>query len=203
MAILKVAQMGHPVLRMLAQTVEPEVILTPGFQQFLQDMLDTMDEYDGAGLAAPQVHHAIRVVCLTLMSGRDPEFWINPTIHPLTDKTIKTYEGCLSVAGVRAAVDRYADIHVSFLDVYGNSREYRLTGFPAVVAQHECDHLNGILYTDRCDPLTMAFVTEFRRWGPLDEEETPEAEPPEHYPNRIPRDSVPDEVQELNTPAEA
>ena len=165
-AILKVAQMGHPVLRQIAEPVPPEIIPTPAFQAFLQDMLETMDEYDGAGLAAPQVHESIRVVCLTIDESAGPEFWINPVITPLTEATQSGYEGCLSVTGLRARVARYSRIHVSFLDHTGTEHALDLQGFPAVVAQHECDHLDGVLYVDKAEPLTLAFVKEHQRWGP-------------------------------------
>ena len=88
MAILKVAQMGHPVLRQVAEPVTPELLASPGFQQFLDDLLETMDDYDGAGLAAPQVHTSLRVAVLVLTAERGPEFFINPIIEPLTEETV-------------------------------------------------------------------------------------------------------------------
>jgi len=169
MAILRVAQMGHPVLRRVADPVDPEVIATPEFQQLCDDLLQTMDEYDGAGLAAPQVHESVRVAVLTLSDERGPEFFINPEITFLTDETVRFYEGCLSIEGIRAAVDRPAHILVEALDRTGNPKRLELKGFPAVVVQHECDHLDGVLFIDRADTRTMAFLRELRRWGPLDE----------------------------------
>ena len=169
MAILKVAQMGHPVLRMVAEPVDPDSIDTPEFQRFCDDLLETMDEYDGAGLAAPQVHASIRVAVLTLSDERGPEFFVNPRVVPLTEQTERYYEGCLSVEGLRAAVDRPAKVRVEALDRYGKPKAYELEGFPAIVVQHEFDHLDGILFVDRCDTSTLAFLSEYRRWGPLDE----------------------------------
>ena len=169
MAILRVAQMGHPVLRMVAQPVNVNAIALPEFQSFCDDMLETMDEYDGAGLAAPQVHQSIRVVLLTLDAQRGPEFLINPDIEILTDKTIRTMEGCLSVEGMRAAVDRPGHLRVRAYGRDGKLKDLELTGFPAVVVQHECDHLNGVLYVDRCDSKTMSFMSEFRRYGSLED----------------------------------
>lgn len=171
MAILRVAQMGHPVLRQVAEPVDPATIGTPEFQAFCDDLLDTMEEYDGAGLAAPQVHASIRVAVLTLSEERGPEFFINPVITPLTDETLRFYEGCLSVEGIRAAVDRCSHIRVEALDREGNEKVLELQGFPAIVVQHECDHLDGVLYVDRADTRTMAFVRELKKWGPLDETE--------------------------------
>lgn len=167
MAILKVAQMGHPVLRRVADPIDPEVIPTARFQQICEDLLETMDEYDGAGLAAPQVHLSIRVVALTLDAGEGPEIWINPVLTPLTEDTAASYEGCLSVEGMRGRVHRHTRLHVMFLDREGTPHAYVLQGFPAVVAQHECDHLDGVLYLDRVDPRTLAFMPEYRRYGPM------------------------------------
>jgi peptide deformylase len=168
LAILRVAQMGHPVLRLVAQPVDPEIIPTEDFQRFLDDLLETMEEYEGAGLAAPQVHTSLRVVVLTLDPDTGPEFLINPEINVLSDVTARTVEGCLSVHGLRAVVERPAHVQVSALDRWGRLKVYELKGFPAVVVQHECDHLDGVLYVDRADTLTMAFLDEFQRFGSLD-----------------------------------
>ncbi len=169
MAILRVAQMGHPVLRLVAEPVDPAAIPQDDFQGFLDDMLETMAEYEGAGLAAPQVYTSLRVVCLTLDPEKGPEFLINPEIEVLSDLVTKTPEGCLSVHGMRGVVERPAHIRVVALDRYGNPKGYELKGFPAVVVQHECDHLDGVLYVDRVDPLTLAFLDEFQRFGSLDQ----------------------------------
>ncbi len=170
MAILKVAQMGHPVLREIAEPVDEEMLQSDEFQQFCDDLLETMEEYEGAGLAAPQVHISLRVVVLTLDNQRGPEFLINPVITPLTDSTARTFEGCLSVEGIRGAVERPDHVQVVALDRNGQPKAYELTGFPAVVVQHECDHLDGVLYIDRADPKTLAFLREYRRFGPLGED---------------------------------
>lgn len=168
MAILKVAQMGHPVLRRVADPIDPEVIATPAFQRTCEDLLATMDEYDGAGLAAPQVHLSIRLVVLGLGDQDEVEAWINPVLTPLTEREAAMYEGCLSIEGLRGRVSRPARLHVRFLDRAGRARAYVLQGFPAVVAQHECDHLDGVLFLDRVDPRTLAFMPEYRKFGPLD-----------------------------------
>jgi peptide deformylase len=168
LAILKVAQMGHPVLRMVAEPVDAELIESTEFQQLCDDMLETMEEYDGAGLAAPQVHVTLRVVVLVLDDDRGPEFLVNPVITPLTTVTKRTYEGCLSVEGLRGAVERPRHVRVEALDRDGTEKTYELEGFPAIVVQHECDHLDGVLYVDRVDTKTLAFLKEYRRWGPLD-----------------------------------
>ena len=168
MAILKVAQMGHPILRRVADPIDRSAIGSPELAAIVRDMLETLDEYDGAGLAAPQVHLSIRLVALTLTPERGTEFWVNPVITVLSDTTSRSYEGCLSVADLRGAVERPNHIRVDFVDLEGIDRSYELRGFPAVVAQHECDHLDGVLYVDRVEPLTLAFLPEYRRYGPMD-----------------------------------
>ena len=180
MAILKVARMGHPVLRRVADPVPPADIPGPAVQGLIRDLLDTVDEYNGAGLAAPQVHVSRRVVVLALdESGM--RVWINPVLTPLTDDHLVTLEGCLSVPGLRGAVARPAAVRVQALDQNGDEVDLQLTGFPAVVAQHECDHLDGVLYVDRLEPRTLAFTEELGRFGsplaepdPGDEDSTSE-----------------------------
>lgn len=178
LAILKVAQLGHPVLRQVCRPVTKEEISDPAFQAFCEDLLETMDEYDGAGLAAPQVHVPIRVAVLTLSDDREPEFFINPEITVLGTETTRTWEGCLSVEGLRGRVERPAHIRVEALDRDGTPKAYELQGFPAVVVQHECDHLDGVLYVDKVDPGTLMFLSEYRRFGPwpdeLDEDDAQE-----------------------------
>lgn len=170
MAILKVAQLGHPILREVAREVSPAEIATDAFQRFCDDLLETMHDQDGAGLAAPQVHESIRVAVLTLSDTRGPEFFINPVITPIGDETARTWEGCLSVEGMRGLVERPAHIQVKALDRDGSEKAFELRGFPAVVVQHECDHLDGVLYVDKVVPRTLMFLSEFRRFGPWPED---------------------------------
>ncbi len=166
MAILKIAQLGHPILRQVAVPIPPERIGSPEVQELISNMSHTLHEYDGAGLAAPQVHVSVRLVVLILL---DEEcVLINPIITPLTDELIRTVEGCLSVTNMRAAVDRPAKIRLQALDETGAEVDLELEDFDAVVVQHECDHLDGIIYVDRCDTTTLAFLGEYRRWGSLD-----------------------------------
>ncbi|MCB9668736.1 MAG: peptide deformylase [Alphaproteobacteria bacterium] len=169
MAILKVAQLGHPVLRLVARPVTAQEIASEEFQRFCDDLLETMEEYDGTGLAAPQVHASLRVVVLSLDGEREPEFFVNPIITVIGEETSSMMEGCLSVEGMRARVWRPNHIRVHALDRYGKPKAYELEGFPAVVTQHECDHLDGVLYVDRCDTRTLAFMTQYKRFGPVDE----------------------------------
>lgn len=166
MAILKIARLGHPALRQRCQPLSLAEIADPAVQQLIDDMLETVEEEDGAGLAAPQVHASVRIVVLSLEPEQGLQVWINPELTPQTDEHLITYEGCLSVPGLRGAVARPARLLVRALDRSGEPIEVELEGFPAVVAQHECDHLDGILYVDRLEPGTLMFLTEYRRYGP-------------------------------------
>lgn len=176
MSILKVARMGNPVLRRVADPIPPEHINSPRVQQLIQDMLDTVIEYDGVGLAAPQVHQSVRLVLLCLDPEEGFEVWINPVLSPTTDEEMITTEGCLSVPGLRGDVSRPAGIKVEAYDHQGQFFERHLDGFPAVVAQHECDHLDGVLYVDKADSRTLSFLEEFRRYAVTDEETDEEME---------------------------
>ena len=167
MAILKVAQMGHPVLRQAAAAIHTDHILSDPVQALVADMQDTLYEYDGLGLAAPQVHYSVRLVLLTVLG--EMRVVINPVITPLTDEVIRTYEGCLSVEGMRASVERFAKVRLAAWGEDGKPFELELEDMDAVVVQHECDHLDGVLYVDRCDTMTLAFLPEYRRYGPLDQ----------------------------------
>lgn len=167
MSVLRVAQLGHPILRRVAREITPEELASPEIQTFLDDLLETMLDYDGAGLAAPQVHRSLRAVVLELDEEKGPEFLINPVITVLGDRTRHTWEGCLSVEGLRGRVERPDHVEVRALDRDGSRKGYELRGFAAVVVQHECDHLDGVLYLDRAEPRSLAFLREYRRFGPL------------------------------------
>jgi peptide deformylase len=168
MAILRIARMGHPVLRQVAEPVPPERIPDPGFQALIDDMLETLRDYEGAGLAAPQVHVSVRLVVLFLDPEAEPVVLINPEITFLSQNMLRSYEGCLSVPDLRAAVNRVGNVRVDALDRHGELVNLELEGFPAVAVQHECDHLDGLLYIDRCDLRTLTCLDELRRFGPLD-----------------------------------
>ena len=168
MAILKVARMGNPMLRLVAQPILVEAICTSPVQTLIQDMLDSVLEYDGLGLAAPQVHHSVRMVLLCLNEEEGFEVWINPVLTPLTEETETNTEGCLSVPDLRGSVTRPNKVHVQGYNQHGKSFERVLDGFSAVVAQHECDHLDGVLYVDKADTQTLSFLSEHRRYGEQD-----------------------------------
>ena len=170
MAILKVARMGHPVLRLQCRPIDPDQITGPEVQRLIRDMFETMAEYNGVGLAAPQVHNPVRLVIAGGEAGQDgrPRFrvLINPEITVLDpDTVLGMYEGCLSVPGLRGWVERPARIKVKAYNEKGQREEFVLEEFPAVVTQHECDHLDGVLYVDRItDTGEFAFEDEAERF---------------------------------------
>lgn len=166
MAILRVATLGHPVLRQVALPLSPEQIRSPEIQQLIADMRETMEDYVGVGLAAPQVHRSIRLVILE--QSNVEMVLINPVITPLSEDVVRSFEGCLSVTGLRAAVDRCSRVRVQALDEKGEPLDFEAANFNAIVVQHECDHLDGVLYIDRCDTRTLATLENYRRHGPLD-----------------------------------
>lgn len=169
MSILKVARMGHPVLRGRARLLDRADIRKPPFQKLIDDMLDTMDEYQGVGLAAPQVYEDLRLFVALLdehpSEKTEPTVVINPVIEPTSDTVEEGWEGCLSIPDIRGRVPRYTDIIVRGLNRDARAVELRLQGFPARVAQHETDHLDGILFFDRMRSFqTLTFLDEYSRY---------------------------------------
>lgn len=168
MAILKIARMGHPVL---ARRADP--IMDPKaaeIQRLIDDMVDTMRDAGGAGLAAPQVHVPLRLVIFHAPTSRTEgeavplTVLINPEIEPLDAELQVGYEGCLSLPGMTGAVPRWRRIRYGGLDREGNRIEREAEGFHARVVQHECDHLDGVLYPSRMTDLgNFGFVEEIRR----------------------------------------
>jgi peptide deformylase len=173
MAILKVARLGHPILRKVAEPVSPEAIASPEIQRLIDDMLETMEEYDGAGLAAPQVHLSRRIVIYGVHANpRYPDaedvpltVLVNPKITPATTEMDEDWEGCLSLPDLRGQVPRYTRVHV---EAYGRDAKrlrFSAEGFHARVVQHECDHLDGTVYLDRMRSMaTLSFLPEFHRY---------------------------------------
>lgn len=168
MSILKIARIGHPVLRVVSEPVPLDLIPTPEMQRLFDDMVETLKESDGAGLAAPQVHVPVRVVVLAGEDGEPAMVLVNPELSFRTNQVVRSYEGCLSIPDMRAAVDRTSALHMDAFDRQGEPISLDAEGFLAIALQHECDHLDGILYVDRCDTRTLACLDELRRHGPLD-----------------------------------
>ena len=174
MAILKIARIGNPVVRARAKNVDPAVIATREFQRFLDDLIETMHEYDGVGVAAPQVHVSLRVAVLEVpASDRRGErkgvpltVLINPTVTPLSKKRQSDTEGCLSVPDLRGSVRRFERIRLAALGRDGKPYSIEAAGFHARVIQHECDHLDGNVYLDRMEDLkSLSFLQEFERFS--------------------------------------
>ncbi|HEY3150020.1 MAG TPA: peptide deformylase [Dongiaceae bacterium] len=175
MAILKIARMGHPVLRAPAEPVsDPK---SQEIQQLVRDMMETLEDVGGIGLAAPQVHVSKRVVIFYVPGDRraaagEPAedipltVLINPEIEPLSDDKAPGVEACLSVPGLAGQVPRWTHIRYRALDLQGRMFEHEARGYSARVVQHECDHLDGILYPMRMTDLSsLAFVEELRRFS--------------------------------------
>jgi peptide deformylase len=169
MSILKVARMGHPVLRERARPFEKSDLRDPLVQKLIDDMIETMHEYHGVGLAGPQVHEGLRIFVALLDDDPGPDSEavaiINPEIVPQTAVKEEGWEGCLSIPDIRGRVPRFTDIVVNALDRKGRPLELRLKGFQARVAQHETDHLDGVLFFDRMSSLeSLTFLDEFSRF---------------------------------------
>src|SRR5262245_22466695 len=173
MSILKVARMGHPVLRERARPIDKSEIKDPFFQKLIDDMIDTMHEYHGVGLAAPQVHEGLRLFVALLDDDPDSKgeaiAIINPEIIPNASDTREGWEGCLSIPDIRGMVPRFTDITVVALDRQGKKIELKLKDFPARVAQHETDHLDGVLFFDRMVSMqSLTFLEEYSRFHSKD-----------------------------------
>ena len=173
MSILKVARMGHPVLRQRAHLLDKSALRQTLTQKLIDDMIETMHEYHGVGLAAPQVHEGIRVFVALLDEEPGPDsdavVLINPEITPQGTATEEGWEGCLSVPDIRGMVPRYTDIIVKALDRDGKSIELALKNFPARIAQHETDHLDGVLFFDRMRSMeSLTYLEEYSRYHARD-----------------------------------
>ena len=173
MAILKVARLGHPVLRKKAAQIDIEKIPSEEIQHLINDMIETMREHDGIGLAAPQVHHSIRIAIIESTNNpRYPEapdipllVLVNPEFTYMSDEMIEGWESCLSVNDLRGRVSRSKDVKVSAYDRMGGGIILDASGFIATVFQHEIDHLDGIVYLDRMkDMKSLAHMKEFEKY---------------------------------------
>lgn len=167
MAVLKIAKLGSPVLRQIAAPVDPKKISARAFQQFLDDLLETMVAADGIGLAAPQVSRSEQVVVMECKGkqGFPQTILINPVIVGRSPATADGWEGCLSVDNLRGKVTRPSGVRVRYLDREGTSVTLDTTGLYAVCIQHELDHLNGKLFLDRMtDFSTLTQLDEFDQY---------------------------------------
>ena len=174
MAILKVARMGHPVLRAKARPLDKSDIKSAAIQRLIDDLIDTMVEYHGIGLAAPQVHESVRIFVAALDAAEDgeeaePVVLINPEIAVVSSDIVDDWEGCLSIPDIRGRVPRAREIRVRAFDRKGDRIELHAHDFPARVIQHETDHLDGVLFFDRMRSLeTLTFLDEYSRYWTKD-----------------------------------
>lgn len=173
MAVLKVARLGHPIIRTTAKPVPLEAIQTPEIQRLIEDMIETMRDYQGVGLAAIQVHVPKQIAVLEV--HHNPRYpyapdipltvLINPTIAFLDDEMVEDWEGCLSAIDFRGKVPRYQKIRVHAYDREGRPLDFVATDFHARVIQHEFDHLHGTVFLDRMRSLeTLTYLTEYNRF---------------------------------------
>lgn len=173
MTIRKICSIGHPVLREPARPVPPEEIGSAEIQRLIDDLIETMRDAHGAGLAANQVHETVQVCVMEVT--RNPRYpykppfplmvLVNPEIEPLDDDVFDVYEGCLSVPDLRGSVPRHMNIRVRALGRAGDPIDVVVRGITAGTYQHEVDHLRGRLILDRVeDTTTLCTWAEFDRW---------------------------------------
>lgn len=166
MTLLKIAQVGHPVLRQVARDLSLVELASEKWQTFIADLIETMRDANGAGLAANQVYTPVRICALEVKANNPrypykPEIpltvLVNPRVTPLSEATFENYEGCLSVPDMRGVVDRFAEVSVEYLTPEGEAKTITAKGITAGTYQHEIDHLDGKLFLDRVtDPTTLS-----------------------------------------------
>lgn len=173
MAVRKIATVGHPVLRERARELTADELSSPEVQRLIDDMIDTMHDANGAGLAANQVFEPVRIAVIEV--NQNPRYpykppipltvVVNPEIEPLDDELVEINEGCLSVPNLRGNVNRHVNINVRWLDRDGNAHEQIKRGLTAGTFQHEVDHLDGRLFLDRvADTTTLTTWEQFERF---------------------------------------
>jgi peptide deformylase len=168
MSILKVARLGHPVLRMKASDVEPADIKAGKFRALIDDMIETMHEYEGVGLAGPQVHLPLRIFVFEVqekvakrrgIAKLNAGVFFNAVYEPIGTETITDWEGCLSVPFLGGEVARHKRLRIRGLDHEGNDAKLEVADFTARIFQHEIDHTDGHVYLDRMPDLTTLGYT--------------------------------------------
>ena len=178
MSILKVSRMGNPVLRTKVKPMPQAEIVSPAVQRLIDDMTQTMIEYHGIGLAAPQVHEGLRLFVAHVVTdhdedpdeaaeGAEPKVLaiINPEIAHVGRAVEENWEGCLSIPDIRGLVPRARDIRLRGFDRHGERVDLQASGFMARVIQHETDHLDGILFLDRMKSFaSLSFIEEYARY---------------------------------------
>ena len=172
MALLKIAQIGEPVLREKARVLDLDEIRSDRIQTLIDDMIETMRDANGAGIAANQVYEPVQI-CVIETRGNNPRYpykpqipltvMVNPKIQALDDEQFENLEGCLSVPNLRGLVPRHARVSLEYLDREGEPQHGEFVGVSAGTFQHECDHLNGALYVDKANPATLSTLENFTR----------------------------------------
>lgn len=173
MSVLPIAKLGEPVLRQVAKEVELDRLASPEIQSLIDDIVETMHHARGAGLAAPQVRHPLRIVAIEVKDNpRYPykpniplTILVNPQLEVIGEERFENFEGCLSVPDLRGRVMRHARLRVRAYDRHGQAIEQEVAGISAGTFQHECDHLDGILFVDRLvDSKSLCTWDNFRRY---------------------------------------
>lgn len=173
MAIRKIATIGHPVLREVARPLTREELLSPQWQTFIDDLVETMHDANGAGLAANQIYEPVQIAAIEIKNNpRYPykpnyplTIVVNPKLEVFGEDTFMNYEGCLSVPNLRGEVQRHALLRVRAWDRHGNDLDFEVKGLTAGTFQHEIDHLFGKLFVDRvADTRSLATWADFERY---------------------------------------
>ena len=168
MSILKVSRLGHPVLRIESERISRERLASSAIQKLIDDMQETMVEYYGVGLAAPQIHESLAIAVIESHGPRgDIPFTVlvNPEVTVLDEETVEDWEGCLSIPDFRGRVPRWRKLRVDALDRNGSKIQLTAENFFARVIQHEFDHLMGKVYLDRMRDLrSLSHFAEFQRY---------------------------------------
>ncbi len=173
MSVREIATIGHPVLRQPARPLTLDELRLPTVQRLIDDMVETMRDAGGAGIAANQVGEAVRIA-VAEVKGTNPRYpykppipltvVVNPVVEALDPETVEINEGCLSVPGLRGVVERHVAIRLRYLDREGHEHEEVKRGLTAGTFQHEVDHLEGTLIVDRADPRTLMTWEQFERF---------------------------------------
>jgi peptide deformylase len=172
MALRKIAIIGNPILRTVARPLTKQELASPGVQSFIDDLVETMRDANGAGLAATQIYEPVQICAIEVKDNpRYPykpnvplTILVNPVIEPISDRTFGNFEGCLSVPDLRGMVDRYAEVRVRAWDRHGKDVDVVVRGLTAGTYQHEVDHLQGKVFLDRVrDTSTLCSWKEFER----------------------------------------
>ena len=183
MAIRKIAQLGEPLLRQRSSELPLAELREPRLQALVDDMIETMRDADGAGLAAPQIYEPIRLAVIEVHQNPRyptlPDVPLTVLVNPVVTAdvppgeleardAVEMFEGCLSVPGVRGRVRRPRRVRVTAYDRYGTALDFTWEGVRAAIVQHELDHLDGVLFVDRADPRSLTFLREYERHVPIE-----------------------------------